>query len=628
MENMLKELRFNLSQARSIRRLKQELESWSPPAKGQIIAQKFIKPIVCHAGYDLDGTKEAIIWANDKNISGYFEIVDVTTNKQPPGISSVVYKGKFTRWGFHIWGGNNYKLDFSDFKKEGLYWIEVKVPESNEVAVSYIFRIKKNLYLDLALKAAKWFYYQRCGIEIPGWHKACHTEDAIVLENGTKMDATGGWHDAGDYGKWIGSGAYGIYALSTLAEILLENGYEREAREVLDEALWEGKYISKVYYKKLGTFLQVFTSSKNFPLSKELPPLENVCIWLGSPERDLPRIVTVQQSLDYYPPTHTFRAQVALALATLGRNISRYDRNTSEKYIEIAKEVYDYIINSKPSENDIKSYLHFQAGLLLLSIELYKSLEDNKYIKTAEKSMKEIFSLQSREGYFYINKEMSSKYLYCDYHLIGLYEFMKLNVNRDLGKKALETFKRWINCIKPLTNLSPFGQVGVLDNDNTLRNLRKEPSNRFFGTYAWGLATASMLFHEPEFLRIAEHQIQWILGFNPRDVSMMAGVGRSPSCYHHRYCFIDGHEDGVVPGGILNGIVGGNGGTFDIGDFRTGNFVISDGLPVDYPIIDMDTWGWTYAYLTNEYWIRNNAGFILGVTQVHRAIKELKNEEN
>jgi len=57
---MLKELRFNLSQARSIRRLKQELESWSPPAKGQIIAQKFIKPIVCHAGYDLDGTKEKL----------------------------------------------------------------------------------------------------------------------------------------------------------------------------------------------------------------------------------------------------------------------------------------------------------------------------------------------------------------------------------------------------------------------------------------------------------------------------------------------------------------------------------------------------------------------------------------
>jgi len=107
---------------------------------------------------------------------------------------------------------------------------------------------------------------------------------------------------------------------------------------------------------------------------------------------------------------------------------------------------------------------------------------------------------------------------------------------------------------------------------------------------------------------------------------MMAGVGGGPGCYHHRYCFIEGHEDGVVPGGVINGIVGGNGNVFDIGDFRTGNFVVSDNLPVDYPIIDTDVWGWTYAYLTNEYWVINNAWFIMGATQVHRALKTLRRE--
>ena len=623
---LVKELFFDLSQARTVRRVRQELESWSPPAKGQIIAQKFIKPIVCHAGYDIDGTKEAILWANNVDLSGHFEIIDVITNKQPPAVPSIVYRGDFKKWGFHPWGGNNYKLDFTDFKREGLYWIEVKIPKRYETAVSYIFKIKKNLYLDLALKAAKWFYYQRCGTEVPGWHGACHTEDAIILDDGTKMDATGGWHDAGDYGKWIGSGAYGVWALTILAEILLEFGYEREAHEVLEEALWEGEYFSKVYYKRLGTFLQVFTSTKNFALSDEFPPLENVCVWLGSPEKEPSRIVTLKQTLSYYPPSHTFRAQVAMSLAKLGRSILRYNRHVSDRYISIAEEVYDYIMDSKPSDSDLQRYLNFQSSLLMLSIELYKALEDRKYLRTAEKCVKEILPLQDERGYFYIDRNRASKYLFCDYHVIGLYEFANLDVNENLKRRSLNAFKRWIDLVASLTYLSPFGQVGTLDEKGNPRNLGRHPSSRFLGSYAWGLATASMLFNDPKFLRMAEHQIQWILGFNPRDVSLMAGVGRGPGCYHHRYCFIEGHEDGVVPGGILNGIVGGDGKKFDIGDFRTANFIVSDRLPVDYPLIDMDVWGWTYAYLTNEYWVRNNASFIIGAAQVQKAIRRLKSE--
>jgi hypothetical protein len=65
---------------------------------------------------------------------------------------------------------------------------------------------------------------------------------------------------------------------------------------------------------------------------------------------------------------------------------------------------------------------------------------------------------------------------------------------------------------------------------------------------------------------------------------------------------MEGHEDGVVPGGVLNGMVAGTGGIVELGDFRTGNFVIADGLPVDYPILDTDGWGWSYAHHTNEYW--------------------------
>ena len=148
-------IRFTLDEARSIRKIRRRTESWSPLADGQIIAQSTLRPIVCHGGYDLHGAKRAVVWANGGKLTGEFEIVDVTVNKQPPEEPPVVYTGRLRDAGFHIWGGNNYIADFSDFGREGLYCLRLKVKETREVADSYVFGIRRSLYLDLARKAAR-----------------------------------------------------------------------------------------------------------------------------------------------------------------------------------------------------------------------------------------------------------------------------------------------------------------------------------------------------------------------------------------------------------------------------------------------------------------------------------------
>ena len=51
-----------------------------------------------------------------------------------------------------------------------------------------------------AADAVDFFFVQRCGFDVPGWHKACHLDDA-KLPDGTHLDVTGGWHSAGDYNK-------------------------------------------------------------------------------------------------------------------------------------------------------------------------------------------------------------------------------------------------------------------------------------------------------------------------------------------------------------------------------------------------------------------------------------------
>ena len=60
----------------------------------------------------------------------------------------------------------------------------------------------------------KGFYFQRCGCHLTRAcagdyaHPACHTAPAVDwLDRAASRRVIGGWHDAGDYGKYVGPGA-------------------------------------------------------------------------------------------------------------------------------------------------------------------------------------------------------------------------------------------------------------------------------------------------------------------------------------------------------------------------------------------------------------------------------------
>ncbi len=609
-----------LKQARTIRRIRQKLDSWSPLAPGQIIAQETLRPIVSHGGYDVRGTKTAVIWANGGKLSGEFELIDALHNRQHPAVQPVVFRGPLQETGYHIWGGNNYVADFSDFKEKGLYFVRLRVNETKEVTDSYVFPIRKNLYLELARKAGHWFYYQRCGVEVPGFHKACHTQDAIIRTDGTRVDVTGGWHDAGDYGKWIGPGAVSIMALTTFQDEFgqeLSDTLEGMPR-FINEAAWEALYLCKGYWD--GRFHAGFTAD-----------FEDVCTWLGAPEAEPPRVVLEEDMLKY---KYGYSAGPGLswtssALARTGRLLRAYDEKLARRCISVAEEVYELDLAvdlSKPEyEEKRNSYLWLQTGLLMTDVELYQVVKDRKYRDDAEKRVRNILALQDKEGWFYFDEaQTSGKYAECRFHLFAIYEFLKHNPGSELHGRIKDAFRRWADYNMRFAHVSNFGQIGGVEEDGRSRNLfESNHRNRRVGAFAWGLATAAILLEEPKYLEAAERQIQWIAGFNPADVSMMAGVGKGPGCYHHRYCFMEGCEDGIVPGGILNGIESGNGDVIYLGDLDTKNFVIAK-VPPDYPLFDTDVWGWTYSYATNEYWARNSAWFVMGAYQVEKALRELR----
>ncbi len=137
-----------------------------------------------------------------KNLSDSSVVLSITPTTWKNGI-------EHDQSGDKVWW-----LDFSSFDTPGEYFIT----ETGKDTGSYAFTINENVYEDILKEAFRTFYYQRCGIakKIPfadsRWtDKACHLEteqdlDCRLVTNpvpSTSKDLSGGWHDAGDYNKYI-----------------------------------------------------------------------------------------------------------------------------------------------------------------------------------------------------------------------------------------------------------------------------------------------------------------------------------------------------------------------------------------------------------------------------------------
>jgi len=97
--------------------------------------------------------------------------------------------------------------DFSTLRKPGKYYLEVP-----GVGRSWEFSVDPKAYSRAFYLAMRSFYGQRCGTavdlgsEFPGYrYAACHTQGGYHASSGKTGPAPSvkGWHDAGDYGRYV-----------------------------------------------------------------------------------------------------------------------------------------------------------------------------------------------------------------------------------------------------------------------------------------------------------------------------------------------------------------------------------------------------------------------------------------
>jgi len=161
-------------------------------------------------GYPVGRRKIASVPADA--VSSNFIIRDITTQEQ-------VYSGELSAATLEVTdaGDSVRTADFTAFDEPGTYELEVAgLPSSPP------FEIGDSVYNEILKLSLLGFYGQRCGTAVTLEHDGdtfshgiCHKNDAqfdatmVPGSSGSRL-ATGGWHDAGDYGKYTVNGAFSV----------------------------------------------------------------------------------------------------------------------------------------------------------------------------------------------------------------------------------------------------------------------------------------------------------------------------------------------------------------------------------------------------------------------------------
>ena len=125
-----------------------------------------------------------------------------------------------------------YQIDFSQLSLIGKYKIKLSDSES------YPFQIGDLIFNDVRDSLSLFFKAQRCGPTNPILHQPCHLSDAakiIGYKDSSARDLTGGWHDAGDYVKFLKTTALTTYLLLFSYEFDPQKfGYDLDKNDVPD----------------------------------------------------------------------------------------------------------------------------------------------------------------------------------------------------------------------------------------------------------------------------------------------------------------------------------------------------------------------------------------------------------
>lgn len=266
-----------------------------------------------------------------------------------------------------------YTIEFSRLRKQGRYIIETAGRRSAP------FRIGPDIYDGVVDSLLLFYRVQRCGPTNPILHAPCHLSDvARVVGDSTvngMVDLTGGWHDAGDYIKFLSTTAYTTYMMMFAYEFdPVKFGFDDNHNgtpDILEEA-------------KIGIDWMLRANYSKYKLITQVQDLRDHDVGWRLPEND---------TLRYDRPGYVGmgKNQIGLfsAVMSLASRIWKNKFNEpafAGRCLEAAENLYS-IRNDVPDIDSSQSGFYqdsrYLGKLALGAIELYNSTHKRKYLADA-----------------------------------------------------------------------------------------------------------------------------------------------------------------------------------------------------------------------------------------------------
>ncbi len=452
-------------------------------------------------GYQPQDFKKAVFTSD--SIGNEFEVVKA-------GSGESVFKGQITDKKMNENSGENTGVgDFSQVTTPGTYQII-----SEGLADSYEFTISDDAYADLLKSLTYMVEMQKCG-ELPGTaggefaHPACHNTKATVYGTSEKIDVSGGWHDAGDYGRYVVSGAKAAADLLIAYEEYPQAfGMDQTAPDsipVLSLTKYELDWMLKMQRADGGVYHKV--TCANFP-GTVMPQDET-------------------EELIVSPVSNAATGDFAAVMAMAAR-LYKDDSGYANTCLEAAKKAYSYLQEHKrergfknPDDIVTGEYpdMNCQDEIVWSAAELFKTTGDASY----EADLQEEMSKANLKGFGWA---AVGGY--------GCYSYMTNEKANPQIKDAL--MAKWNEALDEAVNAA--------NNDAYDCSIT--------GEYPWGsnmtVANNGMMFalaskldgvkgteKEKQYLQLADAQLSYLLGNNATGYCFVTGYGsKSPEHTHHR----------------------------------------------------------------------------------------------
>ena len=408
--------------------------------------------------------------------------------------------------------------DFSYLSERGLYFIKAIDKEGDIAEESYPFVIADEPYKEMRRALLDFFHYQKCGadLECGKWsHPACHTSEATIYGTNIKKDVSGGWHDAGDYGRYI------VPAAKTITDLLLTHELAPNPDEGILNIVWyEIEWMLKMQDAESGGVYHK-VSCKNFNAFDEMPDDEKEELFI------MPMSLAA---------TADFAASIAFA--------SRFYPDEKDRLLDAAQKAWQWCLNNleMPSFKNPPDITTGSYGNWLGVDEFY---ENKRFWAACE-----LFVATGDEKYHDYIKEsdLFTGLGWSDTGAYGLYAYLT-----GVGEKADEAqIKRMKDsfdstCLEIIKNYKSDG-YGV-----SLGTTYRWGSNIEVCNNAMMLLLATKIFPD----RVSEHEeiamehIHYLLGRNSLSQSYITGFGiQTAENPHHRPSMAKGE---AVPGMVVGG---------------------------------------------------------------------------